>query len=207
MSIHNERKKRDTSKKHNDIIQGAIRVFINQGYELANMDEIAIAANVSKRTIYNHFESKEMLLQAVVRYFLRARQSLRPVKYDSSSPLENQLLEFIEAELYLVNDPIRRGLSRFLTSYFLIDISFASSLQEQQPPQLDFIKWFEEAVRDQRLYGKSATLAARIFYGMIEGCLTWPALMSHGESLKQSKESIPEIIQTFLSRYQYDEKK
>lgn len=206
MNKSNQRKKRDTSKKHNDIIQGAIQVFIDKGYELASMDEIAVASNVSKRTIYNHFENKELLFESVVRHFLKERQSLRPIRYDSSQTIEHQLKQFIDAELYLIDDPIRRGLSRFLTSHFLIDISFASILQEQQPPQLDFIKWLEQVVEDKRLCIESPSLAARLFYGMIEGCLTWPALMSDGATLHQSDEIIPEVIQCFLNRYKCPEK-
>ena len=56
---NNGRKKRDTSKKRLAILDGAIRVFIENGYETSSMDRIAEAAGVSKRTVYNHFPSKE----------------------------------------------------------------------------------------------------------------------------------------------------
>ena len=56
-------KVRDKSKKRAIILEGAIDVFIEMGYELASMDKIAEVAGVSKRTVYNHFGSKENLFQ------------------------------------------------------------------------------------------------------------------------------------------------
>ena len=58
-SENNNRKKRDTSKKRLAVLDGAVRVFIESGYEASSMDRIAEEAGVSKRTVYNHFASKE----------------------------------------------------------------------------------------------------------------------------------------------------
>ena len=52
--------------KRNAILDGAWRVFLQHGYALATMDEIAAAAGVSKRTVYDHFSSKERLFGAIV---------------------------------------------------------------------------------------------------------------------------------------------
>jgi TetR/AcrR family transcriptional repressor of mexJK operon len=48
------------------IVPAAARHFLNHGYALANVDEIAAEAGVSKRTIYNLFESKDRLFRAVL---------------------------------------------------------------------------------------------------------------------------------------------
>ena len=45
--------------KEQNIVMAASRVFIEQGFDNASMDEIAIRANVSKRTIYNRYASKQ----------------------------------------------------------------------------------------------------------------------------------------------------
>ncbi|AFZ45764.1 transcriptional regulator, TetR family [Halothece sp. PCC 7418] len=49
------------SSKRQQIIQGAISVFLEQGYEGTSMDRIAAVAGVSKNTIYNHFQDKKGL--------------------------------------------------------------------------------------------------------------------------------------------------
>ena len=189
------RKKRDTHQKRQDILNGAVKVFIESGYDVSSMDKIAEVAGVSKRTVYNHFQSKESLFQAVVDDFLKHRDDQKPIEYSKTRPLEDQLREFVEAEFYLINDPIRRGLSKFLTSVFVMDIEFGKKVRGQsKPPHEGFIKWLNAAKEDQKLKFESANLAAQIFYGLVEGCLD-------GESLKYKDPVENELIATFLCRY------
>ncbi len=118
-------KSRDKSKKREAILNGAIDVFIRMGYEPASMDKIAETAGVSKRTVYNHFGSKENLFQAIVNDFLAQRQSLKTITYDPARKLEEQLMAFANAEIFLIDSPRRLGLSRFLTMVFLKDTDYA----------------------------------------------------------------------------------
>ncbi len=53
--------------KRDAIIEAATRVFLDCGYGAASMDGIAAAAQVSKQTIYSHFEGKEALFGAIIR--------------------------------------------------------------------------------------------------------------------------------------------
>ena len=48
------------------IINGATRMFLAHGYRNVSMEKIAQAAPVSKATLYNHFDSKNALLAAVI---------------------------------------------------------------------------------------------------------------------------------------------
>ena len=56
----------DDSAKRRQIVEGAQRVFLAQGFDAASMGEIARAAGVSKGTLYVYFENKEQLFQAIV---------------------------------------------------------------------------------------------------------------------------------------------
>lgn len=47
------------------LLAAAKRVFLARGYDGASMDEIAAAAETTKRTLYNHFPSKEKLFEAM----------------------------------------------------------------------------------------------------------------------------------------------
>ncbi|WP_020173756.1 TetR/AcrR family transcriptional regulator [Methyloferula stellata] len=53
--------------KARQILDGARRVFLAQGFDGASMNDIARAAGVSKGTIYFHFDSKEALFEALIR--------------------------------------------------------------------------------------------------------------------------------------------
>jgi AcrR family transcriptional regulator len=52
--------------KRRAILAGALTVFARDGYTRAGIDAIAAEAGVSTRTIYNHFEDKARLFQAVI---------------------------------------------------------------------------------------------------------------------------------------------
>lgn len=199
--IKKVRKKRDTSQKRVAILEGAVKVFTRNGFDASSMDNIAEVAGVSKRTIYNHFPSKEILFQAIVADFLKQRDEIKPIRYVSDLSLEEQLKEFAKAELFLINDPVRRGLSKLFTSVFLMDMDFGKKTRSQFEPHRAFINWLNSAREDKKLNFQSPQLTARVFYGMVEGCLTYPALFSDGESLKNIDPLLNELISVFLACY------
>jgi AcrR family transcriptional regulator len=48
------------------ILDGAMQVFLEQGYAGTTMDKVASVAGVSKPTVYNHFQDKEALFNALM---------------------------------------------------------------------------------------------------------------------------------------------
>jgi AcrR family transcriptional regulator len=63
-------------QKRRQIIEGARRLFFAQGFDAASMGDIALAAGVSKGTLYVYFDSKERLFGAVVREEIEKFQTL-----------------------------------------------------------------------------------------------------------------------------------
>jgi len=54
------------SAKTDQIVDAAERLFLDAGYGAVSMDAIAAEAQVSKRTVYSHFQNKEALFIAVM---------------------------------------------------------------------------------------------------------------------------------------------
>ncbi|WP_063748448.1 TetR/AcrR family transcriptional regulator [Fischerella sp. PCC 9605] len=52
--------------KQEQILQGAMRVFLKAGYAGTSMDRVSAEAGVSKQTIYSHFQDKEGLFKALM---------------------------------------------------------------------------------------------------------------------------------------------
>lgn len=52
--------------KREQILQGALKIFLQEGYEGTSMDRVAATAGVSKITIYKHFQDKEGLFTALI---------------------------------------------------------------------------------------------------------------------------------------------
>ncbi len=63
-----------SSAKTAAILDGAMRVFLEQGYVGTTMDRVAAAAGVSKPTVYNHFYDKEGLFNALMEQLMRQKQ-------------------------------------------------------------------------------------------------------------------------------------
>ena len=56
---------RPRSKKE-QIVQAAIKVFLENGYAGTSMNRVAAEADVIKATIYSHFKDKEELFAAII---------------------------------------------------------------------------------------------------------------------------------------------
>jgi AcrR family transcriptional regulator len=54
---------RSRDKTRLRILQAAYRLFRHKGFTRVNVDGIAAAADVTKRTLYSHFESKDACSQ------------------------------------------------------------------------------------------------------------------------------------------------
>ncbi len=83
-------------EKTEAIVMAARKMFLARGFDGASMDQIALTAGVSKRTVYNRFRSKEELFGAAITETCR---SFLPVNVS-------------EIELTLPPDELVRALSR-----------------------------------------------------------------------------------------------
>jgi TetR/AcrR family transcriptional regulator len=61
-----ERKEQIRKIRREDIINAAEKVFFSKGINNATMDEVAEAAEYSKRTLYTYFTSKEQIYDAII---------------------------------------------------------------------------------------------------------------------------------------------
>lgn len=69
--------------KESLILEAACKLFVEQGFEVTSMDAIAAEAGVSKRTVYSHFQSKEMLFVEIMgtmceRFGVGAQETVDP---------------------------------------------------------------------------------------------------------------------------------
>jgi len=79
-----ERKERERAARKQAILQAAIKVFSQKGYDRTNMEEIAKEAELSKGIIYYYFASKEelfkeLVLKETITYYQRALETIYPL--------------------------------------------------------------------------------------------------------------------------------
>ena len=193
--------KRDTSQKRESILAAAVQVFVEEGFDNASMDRISERANASKRTVYNHFTSKDELFHAVIAKFIGEQQALKQIPFNPNRPLEDQLSDFADAILFMVNTPTHLGLSRILNAMFTREPEKAQAARAEFAPLEDELeRWIRDAIQAGQLNASDPALATKVFYGMIEGTLTYPALSGcvDPETVEPLKR---ELIATFLCRY------
>lgn len=53
-------------RKSEVIVETALRLFLDRGYDSTSMDDVAATSGASKTTVYNNFEDKEKLFRAVI---------------------------------------------------------------------------------------------------------------------------------------------
>lgn len=193
---------RDTSKKRESILNAAMQAFGDQGYDKTSMDHIADLAAASKRTVYNHFPSKDILFQAVIEKFATEMHSLKQIRYDGARSLEEQLGDFAEAELALVNNPTWMGFMKALLIMFIRDPGMArKSMAKYANTEDTLATWLQAAVQDGRLAVDDPLLVARVFWSMLGGAFTWPAVYQGFLDQKSAQVLKQELIETFLYRY------
>ncbi|WP_263368808.1 TetR/AcrR family transcriptional regulator [Edaphobacter bradus] len=67
----------DTAKKHQQILDESIRLFLERGFSGVSVSELMSAAGLTHGPFYNHFASKESLMsEALTREMERARGDL-----------------------------------------------------------------------------------------------------------------------------------
>ena len=81
---------REDSAKRRQILEGARRAFLANGFDAASMNEIARKAGVSKRTLYVYFKSKEELFEAIVEAQIR-EQGAQIFTLDRDADIESEL--------------------------------------------------------------------------------------------------------------------
>lgn len=198
-------RKRDKSAKRKSIIDAAVKVFLEEGFEHASMDRISEVAVASKRTVYNHFPRKEDLLKAVIELFADEMGALKNIPYDGYRPLEEQLGEFADAEISVVQNPTWIGLIRLLLSVFTSYPDLAKEAMLKHATSEDgLMKWVRAATDDGKLATTDYSLASRVFSAMLGGAFTWPAVYRGGVAGHIPTELKHEIIEVFLARYKKD---
>ena len=61
-----EELERNSDRRHREIREAAIGIFLDNGYEGATMEDIAVRAGVSKQTVYKHFTDKQSLFADII---------------------------------------------------------------------------------------------------------------------------------------------
>lgn len=193
-----------TDRKRNAIIDAAAAQFRAHGFEATSMDKIAAAAEVSKRTVYNHFPSKEELFaETIVQLFERSAAAL-DLAYRRDLGLREQLTELLRLKLRTLEDRDFLDLAR-------VAISEAIHAPERALPVFARLNereegvtaWIRAAQADGRLKPGDPAFAATLLQGQVKAFAFWPQVAMGAAPLgpEQQAPVIEAAVEMFLSYF------
>lgn len=161
------RRQQNKIERERRILEAALKVFSEMGYSGANMDAVALAANLSKPTLYQYFQSKEALFSAMM---LGERdQMLAVFERPSGRDMVADLLEFSWDYADTVLRPDLLSLARLIIGEVQRFPEIGRAYQEVGPDRLlrGIMDYLEDQRRTGRLAFDDAELAAQDLWGLI----------------------------------------
>lgn len=158
-----------TVRKRADIYAAAADEFREKGFHGTSMDAIAARANVSKRTLYHHFASKDVLFDTVIEGFWARLVPNDNAELLSELPLETRLRTLARQRLDLLLDPTVVGLIRTVLAESMRtpDLARAIRGERRHLDMLGFRGILQSEARRKRLHFDDFELAMSHFWGLV----------------------------------------
>lgn len=200
-----EKKKTLSERKREAIVNTAIDEFRERGFQQTSMDRIAEKANVSKRTVYNHFSSKEELFIEITQAFLRKTLDATEYPYQADRPLLNQLREIANREVELFMTESYISMARMVLGEYMMSPELAKQAMAKLEEQEGGLKrWLKLAVQDQRLRSDDVNLMGSQFLNLLKGGLFWPQIVGYAPApdKEMSEKIVESTLAVFLAYYE-----
>mgnify|MGYP000639097531 CR=1 FL=1 len=193
-----------SARKKAAIIEAAIELFQQNGFQGTSMDAIAAKAGASKRTVYNHFPSKQDLFETIAQSVWDTANEATSVSYDPTTPMREQLHKLAMKELVLVSDAEFLKLVRVLMAEFIHEPDMAQEIIERfNQEQSSLTLWMQQAGEHGQLMIKDPMEAGTQFHSLIKAQAFWPQIMFGQESMEpaQHDEFVQQVCTMFLAVY------
>ncbi|QXI04942.1 TetR family transcriptional regulator [Pseudomonas koreensis] len=194
-----------TDRKREAIIQAAITEFRANGFEVTSMDKIAATAGVSKRTVYNHFPSKEELFAEILNQLWARISAEQSVVYNRDQPLRDQLRQMLQAKVQLMADENFLTLARVAIAATIHSPERAQNMVERMGEREEGLTvWIRAAQADGRLKAVDPEFAAHQVQGLLKTFGFWPQMSMGRAALDvEMQNTVAEsALEMFLACYQ-----
>jgi len=190
------------ASKYAQIIEAGVAEFQEKGFAAASMDRISAQAEVSKRTLYKYFESKENLFRSIVIELSNRFAEVLDVRYETGRDIRKQLTELAWAEGRILMMPDVMKMARMVISETLRNPELAAAAQDKLDKTRIFIAMMRDAADDGQLKIDDAERAGQEFIGLIKSRAFWPMVFS-GSVLTEAEMTavIENSVEMMLSRY------
>ncbi len=194
-----------TDQKREAIVLAAIAEFRDRGFEVTSMDRIAARAQVSKRTVYNHFPSKEELFAEILQRLWICAAPRPDAAYSAERGLREQLRDLLQVKMDTLNDSNFLDLARVVLGATMHSPDRAQDwMNRLNEREETFTVWIRAAQQDGRLKTVDPDFAATQIHALLKAFAFWPQLTLNAPLLDEQKrhDVVESALDLFLGWYQ-----
>ncbi|MDY7564222.1 TetR/AcrR family transcriptional regulator [Pseudomonas sp. RTC3] len=194
-----------TDRKREAIVQAAIAEFRANGFEVTSMDKIAALAEVSKRTVYNHFPSKEELFSEILQQLWISSADRLDMTYHPERPLRDQLQELLVSKMQMLADSNFLDLARVAIAATIHSPERAQNMVSRlNEREESFTAWICAAQADGRFKAVDPRFAATQIHALLKAFAFWPQITLGAPALAPAAQMsvVESALDLFLGGYE-----
>jgi AcrR family transcriptional regulator len=184
------------------IVDAAVRLFLERGFGSVSMDELAMAAGVARRTLYNQFASKEEIFREMLLRVSRQLEHAFPPGIETQGDVEDVLRLIARVILDLHKNPEYLGFLRMVVADSRQFPWIAKEFAAVMDPQTERLTRYLVHLTDLGILNcQNPTLAAHQFMGILNEFSLWPWMIGRDRALASEEVVVEEALRMFLQRY------
>jgi AcrR family transcriptional regulator len=198
------------SKRH-AILAAACKSFVSQGFEKTTVEAVAKEADVSTRTLFKHFPSKQALFEASIAALGNAAlPPLSAADHAQRSPLtaRAQVAQMIGLYMNIVLDPNALALSRLLVAELPHHPQLAKHIDNGAIDVLQarFAAQLKALVKTKALRIPDVDRAAHDIICLVSGYVAYPAMfgLSSSDKAVPRDKLVAHMTSAFMNMYRAD---
>ena len=184
------------------IIDAAERLFLDRGFGSVSMDELAEAAGVARRTLYNQFSSKEEIFREMLLRVSGQLERAFPPGIETQGDVEEVRCLLARMIFKLHGNPGYLGFLRMVVAdarqFPWIAEEFAAVMEPQTERLVRYLAHLNAmGILDVR----NPLLAAHQFMGMLNELSLWPWMTGRESVPVPAEDIVDETVRMFLQHY------
>ena len=184
------------------IVEAAERLFLERGFGAVSMDELAEAAGVARRTLYNQFSSKEEIFREMLLRVSGQLEDAFPSGVETQGDVEEVLRLIARMILELHKHPEYLGFLRMVVADSRQFPWIAEEFATVMDPQTErLVRYLAHLTALGILDCRDPMLAAHQFMGMLNELSLWPWMMGRESLPVPAEDVVEETIRMFLQHY------
>lgn len=194
------------AEKNEQILDAALEEFLTKGVAAASMQRIAQEAQVSKRTLYKYYSSKEELFGELLDVILCEMESIYQFdlsKFNSQDDVVEVISNFLDQKMAITFNESFLRINRMAIGEILRGTQIPKEQMDRiNKSEMLFLEWIKGAQKKGVIRGDlEATQIAGDFNSLLKGQIYWPVLLGMVEASEIKKAQVKGHILDIFSEY------